>query len=101
MQQASLCNISASSQYRRVSWQCIIASVQEHVPEADDKLVFDTFHIAQHPADAVDRVRRKENRTLRASGDDRLAGTRYDWLRNPAGWSARSAGRSASGERAA
>ena len=25
----------------------------------------------------------KENKTLKASGDDRLAGTRYDWLRNP------------------
>jgi transposase len=33
----------------------------------------------------VDRVRRKENKTLRAAGDDRLTGTRYDWLRNPAG----------------
>jgi len=32
----------------------------------------------------VDKVRRKENRTLRAAGDDRLTGTRYDWLRNPA-----------------
>ena len=32
----------------------------------------------------MDKVRRKENKTLRAAGDDRLAGTRYDWLRNPA-----------------
>jgi transposase len=29
-------------------------------------------------------VRRKENKALRAEGDDRLKGTRYDWLRNPA-----------------
>jgi transposase len=29
-------------------------------------------------------VRRKENQRLRAAGDDRLTGTRYDWLRNPA-----------------
>ena len=26
----------------------------------------------------------KENKALRAEGDDRLKGTRYDWLRNPA-----------------
>ena len=65
-------------------WDPYIASVQEHVPEADHKIVFDKFHIAQHLGDAVDRVRRKENQTLRASGDDRLTGTRYDWLRNPA-----------------
>jgi hypothetical protein len=31
--------------------------------------------------EAVDRVRRRENKTLRAAGDDRLTGTRYDWLR--------------------
>jgi transposase len=65
-------------------WDPYIASVQEHVLDADRKIVFDKFHIAQHLGDAVDRVRRKENKTLRASGDDRLAGTRYDWLRNPA-----------------
>lgn len=65
-------------------WDPYVASVREHVPEADDKIVFDKFHIAQHLGEAVDRVRRKENKTLRAAGDDRLAGTRYDWLRNPA-----------------
>ncbi|MGB7718712.1 MAG: transposase [Bryobacteraceae bacterium] len=32
----------------------------------------------------MDRVRRKENKALRAAGDDRLTGARYDWLRNPA-----------------
>ena len=28
-------------------------------------------------------MRRKENKQLRAQGDERLVGTRYDWLRNP------------------
>lgn len=65
-------------------WDPYIASVREHVPEADGKIVFDKFHIAKHLGEAVDRVRRCENKTLRAAGDDRLAGTRYDWLRNPA-----------------
>jgi transposase len=37
-----------------------------------------------HLGGAVDQVRRKENKTLKAAGDDRLAGTRYDWLKNPA-----------------
>jgi len=31
--------------------------------------------VAQHLGDAVDQVRRKENKTLKAAGDDRLAGT--------------------------
>jgi transposase len=65
-------------------WDPYIASVREHVPEAGGKIVFDKFHIAKHLGEAVDRVRRRENKTLRAAGDDRLAGTRYDWLRNPA-----------------
>lgn len=65
-------------------WDPYLASVREHVPEADSKIVFDKFHIAQHLGDAVDRVRRKEHKALKAAGDDRLAGTRYDWLRNPA-----------------
>jgi transposase len=65
-------------------WDPYVSSVREHVPEADGKIVFDKFHVAQHLGEAVDRVRRKENQTLKASGDDRLTGTRYDWLRNPA-----------------
>jgi len=65
-------------------WDLYIASVREHVPGADGKIVFDKFHGAQHWGDAVDQIRRKEYQTLRASGDDRLVGTRYDWLRNSA-----------------
>jgi transposase len=65
-------------------WDPYIASVRTHVPEADGKIVFDKFHLAKHLGDAVDKVRRKGGKTLKAAGDDRLAGTRYDWLRNPA-----------------
>ena len=65
-------------------WDPYIASVRAHLPEADGKIVFDKFHIAKHLGEAIDRVRRKENKILKAAGDDRLAGTRYEWLRNPA-----------------
>jgi transposase len=65
-------------------WDPYIASVRLHVPEADGKIVFDKFHVAQHLGEAVDKVRRKEHKILKAAGDDRLTGTRYDWLRNPA-----------------
>lgn len=64
-------------------WDPYFASVREHVTEAERKIVYDKFHIAKHLSEAVDQVRRKENRTLRAAGDDRLTGTRYDWLKNP------------------
>jgi transposase len=65
-------------------WDPYIASVHEHLPDAGKKIVFDKFHIAKHLGEAVDKVRRRENKTLRSAGDDRLTGTRYDWLRHPA-----------------
>jgi transposase len=65
-------------------WDPYIASVLEHVTDAVKKIVFDKFHIAGHLGEAVDRVRRSENKILQAAGDDRLKGTRYDWLRHPA-----------------
>jgi transposase len=65
-------------------WDPYVDSVREHVREADKKIVFDKFHIAQHLGEAVDRVRRREHKELKAEGDERLTGTKYDWLRNPA-----------------
>src|SRR2546429_8690835 len=44
---------------------------------------FDKFHVAGHLGEAVDRVRRREHKALKAEGDERLTGTKYDWLRNP------------------
>jgi hypothetical protein len=55
-----------------------IASMRAHLAEAGGKSVFDKFHIAKHLGEAVDRVRRRENKTLQAADDDRLAGTRRD-----------------------
>jgi transposase len=59
------------------------------VPEADRKIVFDKFHVAKHLGDAVDRVRRQENRVLLAEDDTRLVKTKYWWLQNPDRMSAR------------
>jgi transposase len=64
-------------------WAPYIASTRQHVPEADAKIVFDKFHVAKHLGDAVDQVRRQENRELRAEGDERLVKTKYWWLQNP------------------
>jgi len=64
-------------------WRPYINSTEAHAPQA--KIVFDKFHIAKHLGDAVDQVRRQENRELRRSGDDRLVGSKYAWLKNPHG----------------
>jgi hypothetical protein len=37
-------------------------SVREHVLGAEKKIVFDKFHIAKHLGEAVDRVRRGEQK---------------------------------------
>lgn len=50
------------------------------VDDADDKIVYDRFHIVKHMNEAVDQVRRKENKALRADGDDRLVGSKHLWL---------------------
>lgn len=64
-------------------WGAFIHVVRDHVPDADRKIAFDKFHVAQHLGDGVDRVRRDEHRTLMAAGDDSLKGSRYLWLTNP------------------
>ena len=45
--------------------------------------VHDKFHIAKYLGEAVDRVRKTENRGLGKEGIDILKGTKYLWLTNP------------------
>ncbi len=64
-------------------WDPYVASVVNHLPDAQSKIVFDKYHIASHLGEAVDRVRRQERKVLAEDGDARLVGTKYLWLRNP------------------
>lgn len=64
-------------------WAPYISSTRKHLSVADEKIVFDKFHIMKHLGDAVDKVRRREHRELRAGGDERLTKTRYLWLTHP------------------
>ena len=64
-------------------WPPYINSTWAHLPGADEKIVFDKFHIAEHLNKAVDEVRKVEHRELLAEGKDWLTGTKYPWLRNP------------------
>jgi transposase len=61
-------------------WEPYLNSVRAHVPGADDKIVFDRFHIMQHMGTAVDTVRKAEHKALRAQGSDILTGSKYLWL---------------------
>lgn len=64
-------------------WQPYITATQRHVPGADERIVFDKYHVAAHLGNALDQVRRKEQRELREVGDQRLTKTRHLWLSNP------------------
>lgn len=64
-------------------WAPYIAATRNHIPEADNKIAFDRFHVAKHLGDAVNDVRRQEHAELRSFGDDLLKGSRYLWLKNP------------------
>lgn len=61
-------------------WEPYIQSTRQHLEEADQKIVFDKFHVVKHLHDGVDLVRRAEHRALKQSGDARLTGTKYLWL---------------------
>src|SRR5204862_3184869 len=80
-------------------WDPYVASTKEHLADATAKIVFDKFHIAKHLSEAVDQVRRQENRQLRGEGDDRLVGSKYQWLRHPANFVAEHGGSSSPCER--
>lgn len=62
-------------------WQPFAESTRQNAPQAD--IVHDKFHVAKHLNEAVDQVRRRENKTLRAAGDERLVGSKQLWLFAP------------------
>ena len=57
-----------------------IAAVRAYVPDADLKIVFDKFHVIRLVNEAVDKVRRQENKELREQQIEVLTGTKYLWL---------------------
>jgi len=61
-------------------WEPFAASVRTHLSDADDKIVFDRYHLMSYLTKAVDTVRKQENRALLASGDKSMAGSKYLWL---------------------
>lgn len=61
-------------------WEPFAASVRTYLTDADDKIVFDRFHLMAYLTKAVDTVRKQENRALLAAGDKSLARSKYLWL---------------------
>ncbi|MGD8570233.1 MAG: ISL3 family transposase [Gammaproteobacteria bacterium] len=62
-------------------WLAFADAVSEKLPQA--AIVHDRFHISKHLNEAVDKVRRWENRERLKQGDERLKGSKYWWLSHP------------------
>lgn len=59
-------------------WRPFMESTRVACPNA--KIVHDKFHVSKYLGEAVDKVRRQENKKLLEDGDDTLKGTRQLWL---------------------
>jgi transposase len=61
-------------------WPAYINACQASVPQAEAKMVFDRFHIMRHVLEAVDKVRKREHKSLLSQGDTTLTKSKYLWL---------------------
>lgn len=61
-------------------WPAFIRATRQSIPGADEKIVFDRFHIMGKVGEAVDKVRRCEHFALLRDGKSTLTGTKYQWL---------------------
>ena len=64
-------------------WPAYINACRDKVSGADNKMVFDRFHLMRHVLDAVDKVRKQEHKALLQAGDTTLTKSKYLWLTNP------------------
>ncbi len=60
-------------------WKAFITRAEKYAPQAS--IVHDKFHIMKYLNEAVDKVRRQENKDLKAQNDTTLVGTKYLWLK--------------------
>jgi transposase len=63
-------------------WDPFVAATRKAIPGAEDKIVYDRFHVMRYVVQAVDDVRRQEHRELMKDGCDILKGTRWLWVTN-------------------
>lgn len=62
-------------------WPAYVNASRKAAPQS--AVVHDKFHIVKHLNEAVDKIRRQENRELQKEGNPELKGTRWLWLTDP------------------
>jgi len=64
-------------------WDPYIRAVRAAIPDADEKIAFDRFHVSKHLNQALDKVRRREHfELIRVTGSSPLTRSRFQWLIN-------------------
>jgi len=64
-------------------WDPYIKAARDAIPNAEDKIAFDRFHVAKHFNEALDKVRRREHAALaELAGENPLTKSRFQWLIN-------------------
>ena len=64
-------------------WDPYIKAVKGAIPEAEQKIAFDRFHVSKHFNEGLDKVRRREhNSFLKQAGESPLSKSRFQWLIN-------------------
>lgn len=61
-------------------WEPFWNATVMRVPDAVEKIVHDSYHLATYMNQAVDQVRRAEHAALNYQGEDVLKGSRFLWL---------------------
>lgn len=63
-------------------WEPYILATHAWIPGAEQKIVFDRFHVMGYVSKAVDEIRKLEHRQMTQAGHDDLKHTKYLWLWN-------------------
>lgn len=61
-------------------WRAFTSATEEQLPEA--VIVHDKFHISKYLNEAVDKVRKQQNKELLKAKDKTLIGSKHYWLQN-------------------
>ena len=76
-------DLSGISSISMDMWDAYIKAIKEVIPEAEEKIVFDRFHVSKQFNQALDTVRRREhNDFMERSGESPLTKSRFEWLIN-------------------
>jgi transposase len=70
-------------------WKPFKSSIEKNLLNA--KIVYDKFHVMKHLSDAVDKVRKQENKSLIQEDNGSLKQTKYLWLKNKENWTLKQA----------